>query len=285
MTPTVLTLFTGILPWLIVCMAFWLTYQLIRQNGRILLSLEVIQSKLSQLVPDRPPGLPVGLPTPPFELPDLDGKLVSLQQFRGRSVLLIFWSPSCGFCQKMAPEVAQLPVDGTDDTPVPLLITTSEPEENRQMAEEFGIRCPLLLDDMMKVSSMYKSGGTPTGYLINAQGLIASELAIGAQALLALAQAPSSKGDSGNNNFGSGADNEGHNGKSPQDGARHEIRLPIKAISQQGIGMGDVVKHLTNAVGFKTCQSCEQRRQKLNRWMIKGTGNAPAPSGDVAQQS
>lgn len=285
MSPTVLTVFTGILPWLIVCMALWLTYQLIRQNGRILLSLEVIQSKLSQLVPDRPPGLPKGLPAPPFELPDLDGNPVSLQQFRGRDVLLIFWSPSCGFCQKMAPEVAKLLADGSNDTPAPLLITTNEPEENRQMAEAFGIRCPLLLDDMMKVSSMYKSSGTPTGYLIDTQGLIASELTIGAQALLALSELPSSKGDGGNSNLGDGEENERGNGKSQQDGVIHELRVPIKAISQQGIGMGDMVKHLTNAVGVKTCQSCEQRRQKLNRWMIKGTGNAPAPSRDVAQQS
>jgi hypothetical protein len=185
----------------------------------------------------------------------------------------------------MAPEVAKLLVDGSNDTPTPVLITTNEPEENRQMAEAFGIRCPLLLDDMMKVSSMYKSSGTPTGYLINAQGLIASELTIGAQALLALSELPSSKGDGGNSSLGDGEENERGNGKSQQDGVNHELRVPIKAISQQGIGMGDMVKHLTNAVGFKTCQSCEQRRQKLNRWMIKGTGNAPVPSRDVAQQS
>lgn len=30
--------------------------------------------------------------------------------------------------------------------------------------------------------------------------------------------------------------------------------------------LGDYVKSVTNAVGIPTCQSCEQRRQKLNEW-------------------
>jgi len=29
-------------------------------------------------------------------------------------------------------------------------------------------------------------------------------------------------------------------------------------------GLGDTVKRATNAVGFKTCGGCEQRRKKLN---------------------
>lgn len=29
-------------------------------------------------------------------------------------------------------------------------------------------------------------------------------------------------------------------------------------------GLGDVVKKVTNALGFKTCDACEKRRQKLN---------------------
>jgi peroxiredoxin len=278
-----LTVLTAILPWLIVCVAFWLTHQLIQQNGRILLSLEVIQAKLSQLVPDQPSGLPEGLPAPPFELPDQNGNLVSLQQFRGRKVLLIFWSPSCGFCQKMAPELAQLPLEGSDDKPLPVLISTNEPEENKQMAEEFGIRCPLLLDDMMKVSSMYKSGGTPTGYLIDDKGVIASELAIGAQVLLALIHAPTSNGGGGNSKDGS-EDNDRGKGEKTQKRPIHELHVPIKAISEQGIGVGEVVKRITNAMGFKTCQTCEQRRQKLNRWVIKGTGNVPVHDPDADQR-
>jgi peroxiredoxin len=44
-------------------------------------------------------GLPVGSQAPDFTLPDADGKLVSLSDFRGKNVVLVFypldWSPAC----------------------------------------------------------------------------------------------------------------------------------------------------------------------------------------------
>lgn len=33
----------------------------------------------------------------------------------------------------------------------------------------------------------------------------------------------------------------------------------------QILGLGDVVKVITNALGFETCDKCEERRQKLNK--------------------
>jgi peroxiredoxin len=44
-------------------------------------------------------GLPVGSPAPDFTLPDANGKPVSLSEFRGKNVMLVFypldWSPAC----------------------------------------------------------------------------------------------------------------------------------------------------------------------------------------------
>jgi peroxiredoxin len=44
-------------------------------------------------------GLPIGTPAPDFALPDASGKRVSLADFRGRNVVLVFypldWSPAC----------------------------------------------------------------------------------------------------------------------------------------------------------------------------------------------
>ena len=44
-------------------------------------------------------GLPVGSPAPDFTLPDANGKPVSLSDFRGKNVMLVFypldWSPAC----------------------------------------------------------------------------------------------------------------------------------------------------------------------------------------------
>jgi hypothetical protein len=97
-------IFGMVLPWLLLACGVWLGYQLVRQNGRILLRLEKIEKRIAP----RPPkdrreagGLPVGTLAPDFELPDLMGARRKLSEFCGRDVLLIFFNPKCGFCTKM----------------------------------------------------------------------------------------------------------------------------------------------------------------------------------------
>jgi len=88
-----------------------------RQSGRLLLRIEVLErlatSGAGQAAPVAhpapPPGLPVGSPAPTFDLPQLQGGRVSLEQFRGQRLLLTFFSPTCGFCQRMVPDLARLP--------------------------------------------------------------------------------------------------------------------------------------------------------------------------------
>src|SRR5262249_55578647 len=137
--------------------------------------------------PREPEGLPLGADAPAFALPDLSGAQTSLAGFRGRKLLLLFFNPRCGFCTRMAPDLARLPIDDPD-RPLPLVISTGGAEENRTLAQEHGLRCPVLLDaSPMEVGSRYRAHGTPVGYRIDEQGQIASPLAVGADALLALA--------------------------------------------------------------------------------------------------
>jgi len=47
----------------------------------------------------------------------------------------------------------------------------------------------------------------------------------------------------------------------------HRVRLP-GFISDGDIGLGDVVKRVTYAIGMKPCGGCERRAAALNRWMV-----------------
>jgi peroxiredoxin len=180
------------LAWVVIGLGCWLGYQLFLQNGRLLLRLEALEDELRQL---RPPqvedatGLPIGSVLNDFDLPQLSGGRMTLSQWRGRRVLLIFFNPRCGFCRQMSPELAALPTDPADGRATPLVLTTGDPEENRRLVEEHGIRCPVLLQEDWEVASLYRAAGTPTGYLIDEGGATASTLAVGAQAVLALASA------------------------------------------------------------------------------------------------
>jgi peroxiredoxin len=187
-----LLILATVLPWVLLWVGCWLLYQLVRQYGRILIRLELLEERLRQKVPapTRPPGLPVGTDAPEFELPDLSGNRRRLVEFRGRKLLLLFFNPECGFCMRMASALAKFPAAGAEGLPLLVVVSTGDPGKNRAVVEEFRIRCPVLLQQRMEVAERYQVDGTPIGYLVDEQGTIASPRAIGAEALLELAEVP-----------------------------------------------------------------------------------------------
>jgi hypothetical protein len=55
--------------------------------------------------------------------------------------------------------------------------------------------------------------------------------------------------------------------------ARHRFRLP-GFVSEEEIGLGDLVKRVTSSAGIKPCGACEKRAAALNRWLSVGGGGA-----------
>ena len=47
----------------------------------------------------------------------------------------------------------------------------------------------------------------------------------------------------------------------------YRVRLP-GFISDEDVGLGDVIKRATYAIGVKPCGGCERRATVLNRWMV-----------------
>jgi peroxiredoxin/uncharacterized membrane protein YphA (DoxX/SURF4 family) len=133
----------------------------------------------------RPETFPkIGESAPDFRLPDLSGQAVGLSDFRGNPTLLLFWRPSCGFCQRMLPDLQAWEAHPTAGAPKLLVISTDSVADNQAM----GLRSPVLLDqDGMRVGRLFGANGTPMAVLVDAEGKMASELAVGAPAVLALA--------------------------------------------------------------------------------------------------
>ncbi len=48
--------------------------------------------------------------------------------------------------------------------------------------------------------------------------------------------------------------------------APYRVRLP-GFISDDDVGLGDVLKQVTQAIGIPACAGCEQRAATLNRWV------------------
>jgi thiol-disulfide isomerase/thioredoxin len=134
--------------------------------------------------PAMPSGLKVGEQAPEVKLDDLTGNQVSLKEdFKGEETLVLFWNPGCGFCQQMLPELKQWEENPPEAAPKLLVISAGTEEANKQM----GLASPVILDQQFSAGRQFGAGGTPSAVLVDAEGEIASEVAIGAPAVLELA--------------------------------------------------------------------------------------------------
>lgn len=131
-------------------------------------------------------GLPAGTPAPEFTLPDLSGGERTLADYRGRRVLLVFSDPACGPCQALAPELQRLHREHAQNNLEVLMVSRGDREANLSKAGEHGLTFPVLLQNGWETSREYAMFATPIGYLIDERGVIASEVAVGMDAVLAL---------------------------------------------------------------------------------------------------
>jgi peroxiredoxin len=132
-------------------------------------------------------GLKAGTPAPVFQLPDLEGRTISLAEYRGKRVLLFFSDPQCGPCDELAPHLVRLHREGAKDGLGVMVVGRGSAEENRRKAEQHGMQFPVLLQDRKwKVSKAYEILATPVAFLIGEDGVIARDAAVGREAIMAL---------------------------------------------------------------------------------------------------
>jgi peroxiredoxin len=143
---------------------------------------ELSESKLQR------DGLPAGTPAPDFRLPLLHGGELSLSEYQGRKVLLVFSDPNCGPCDQLSPQLEQL-ARRTAAVQV-LMVSKGDAEANRAKAAQHGVTFPILLQQQWEVSKAYAKFATPIGYLIDEAGIIAKEIAIGVEPILSLLAEP-----------------------------------------------------------------------------------------------
>jgi len=132
-------------------------------------------------------GLKAGTPAPAFRLPDIDGGTVSLDQFRGRKLLLVFSDPQCAPCDQLAPQLAELHRKHENNGLAVVMVGRGDPEQNRKKAIKHGISFPLVLQEKWKLSRQYGIFATPVAFLVGKDGVIARNVATGPDEIMTLA--------------------------------------------------------------------------------------------------
>lgn len=126
-------------------------------------------------------GLPVGSPAPSLELRAPGGALVPLVDPLGKSTVVLFWNPGCGYCQSLLP--ALLEWERERHFSSPRLLVVSSGEEQETVAD--GFRSTVVVDPDFEVGRAFEVGGTPMAVVVDADGKVASPLIAGGDAVLA----------------------------------------------------------------------------------------------------
>lgn len=118
-------------------------------------------------------GLQEGQLAPDFELEELGGQDVKLDDYRGQVVLIHFWATWCGYCRTEFPEIQRSYEGNREKGFVVLAINVQDRRESVETyAQELGLTFPVLLDPLGRASGSYKARGLPTSYLIDQEGVI-----------------------------------------------------------------------------------------------------------------
>jgi peroxiredoxin len=251
----------GLVPWVVVVFLGWLLYLMVRQQGRVLLSQEELRTRLANAetavqglggrlataeqtaarahaaqaaaqpaaAPSPAQGaLTLGTAAPDFRLPDLKGRFHTLADYKGKPSVFLFFNPDCGFCTQLAPRLRDLP----ESAPQVVVMTRGNKEANKKIARENGWNVDVLLEPNWEVATSYRTNATPTAYLIDAEGRIASSLGVGVDGVMQLTRMLNG---GGNGHGDDGHDLTAESLRAKQDAAIEKARSAGMAVTQSNI--------------------------------------------------
>lgn len=119
--------------------------------------------------------VPAGKLAAPFALEDLNGRLVTLADLRGKIVFLNVWATWCGPCREEMPSIETLYNEFKNNKDL-VILAVSQDTEGRSAVEQYveknGYHFEVLLDPQNKVGESYDVGGVPETFIIDRDGRI-----------------------------------------------------------------------------------------------------------------
>ncbi len=120
--------------------------------------------------------LPLGTAAPDFRLPDTNGKIISRDDFKTASALLvIFMCNHCPFVKHIREELAKLAREFQSKGAAIVAINSNDaqnfpgdsPEKMREEVQNFGYTFPYLFDETQEVAKSYRAACTPDIFLFD----------------------------------------------------------------------------------------------------------------------
>lgn len=114
-------------------------------------------------------------PAPDFELPDLEGRLHRLSDYRGKIVIVNFWSCECPHSERTDKAIMAMFVQWRDASRVVMLPIAANRNENVEAVKPVADarRLPtVLMDALCIVADLYAAQTTPHVYVIDRAGIL-----------------------------------------------------------------------------------------------------------------
>lgn len=117
-------------------------------------------------------GIETDVAAPDFELVDLSGNIVRLQDLHGQAVVVNYWATWCGPCVREMPMFqkyhelysGKMVMIGVDQEESAEVVKT--------FLQDFDLNYPILLDEKSDVSKAYQVMVLPTTFFIDQEGIL-----------------------------------------------------------------------------------------------------------------
>lgn len=118
----------------------------------------------------------LGERAPGFQLLDVDGAVIRLEDFRGRPVLVNFWATWCGPCKSAMRALDDLATRSAGRVRVVGLSVDDEPDAIAEFARSLQLRFPIAWDRGLVTANRYRPATMPSTFVIDARGVVRHEL-------------------------------------------------------------------------------------------------------------
>ena len=118
----------------------------------------------------------VGGPAPPFQLETVNGRVVSLSDFKGQFVILNFWATWCAPCTREMPEFQKIHQASNLNVKIIGINMAESKEKVSGFIHQHGLSFPILLDPSGNVSQDYEILHLPVTYFISPDGFVRDKI-------------------------------------------------------------------------------------------------------------
>lgn len=162
-------LLSSILLWVLVLMNFLLILALVQRINRTA-GEPIVTLEIGQTAPD-------------FTAESLKGERVTLADYAGRVLALVFVSPTCGRCRQDIPKLEILEPKARQLGVELILVSDADIAQTQAYVQELNITLPVLSAprQVNRFFDDYKAGGVPFCAVIDAQGKIQASGVLGNQ--------------------------------------------------------------------------------------------------------